>query len=442
VNAATNGATNAAVGAGAAAGAAEGAAAGAAAKATPGYDVARVRRDFPILATTVHGKPLVYLDSAATSQKPTPVLEAERAYYEEANANVHRGVHALSERATALYEGARGTLARFVNAARAEEIVFTRGTTEAVNLVAWSFVRPRLGPGDSVLVTELEHHSNIVPWQLLCEERGARLLVCPIDDRGEVLEDAFATLLATPGLRFAAFAHVSNALGTVLPVARLVERAHAKGVPVLVDGAQAVPHLPVDVRALDADFYAFSAHKMFGPTGIGALYGRFELLDAMRPWQGGGDMIASVSFDGTTYNRVPYRFEAGTPHIAGAIGFAAAAKYMESIGREAIAAHEHALLEYATAALARVPGLTLVGTAREKASVLSFTMTGIHPHDVGTILDQEGVAVRTGHHCAEPVMRRFGIPATARASLALYNTAEDVDALVRGLGRVREVFGS
>jgi cysteine desulfurase/selenocysteine lyase len=411
-------------------------------KTAPALDAARVRADFPILATSVHGKPLVYLDSAATSQKPRAVLDAERAYYELANANVHRGVHTLSEKATALFEGSRETIARFTNAARPEEIVFARGTTEAVNLVAWSFVRPRLGPGDAVLVTELEHHSNIVPWQLLCEERRARLLVAPIDDRGDVIEDRFEQLLATPNLRIAAFAHVSNALGTVLPVARLVEKAHAHGVPVLVDGAQAVPHLPVDVRALGADFYAFSAHKMFGPTGIGALYGRFELLEAMGPWQGGGDMIASVSFDGTTFNRVPHRFEAGTPHIAGAVGFAAAAGYMTGLGREAIAAHEHALLEYGTGALAGVPGLTLVGTAREKASVLSFTMQGVHPHDVGTILDQEGIAVRTGHHCAEPVMRRFGIPATARASLAAYNTKDDVDALVRGLGRVREVFGS
>jgi cysteine desulfurase/selenocysteine lyase len=293
-----------------------------------------------------------------------------------------------------------------------------------------------------VLVTELEHHSNIVPWQLLCEERRAKLVVAPIDDRGDVIEDAYEKLLATPNLRIAALAHVSNALGTVLPVARLIERAHAHGVPVVIDGAQAVPHLPVDVRALGADFYAFSSHKMFGPTGIGALYGRFDLLEAMAPWQGGGDMIASVSFEGTTFNRVPHRFEAGTPHIAGAVGFAAAADYITRLGRDAIAAHESELLTEATRRVAAVPGVRVVGTAREKASVLSFTMEGVHPHDVGTILDREGIAVRTGHHCAEPVMRRFGIPATARASFAAYNTADDVDALVRGLGRVREVFGT
>jgi cysteine desulfurase/selenocysteine lyase len=405
-------------------------------------DVTRLRADFPILGTTVHGKPLVYLDNAATSQKPRAVLDAERTYYETMNANVHRGVHTLSERATEAYEGARGRIARFLGARDAAQVVWTRGTTEAVNLVAWSFVRPRLAKGDAIVVTQLEHHSNIVPWQLLCEETGARLLVAPIDDSGAVIADDYARLVAQPGVKFAAFAHVSNALGTILPVRAMIETAHAHGVPVLVDGAQAVPHLAVDFTALDADFYCFSGHKMFAPTGTGALVGKAEHLEGMRPWQGGGDMIASVTFEKTVYNRVPFRFEAGTPNIAGAIGLAAAADYLAAVGLDAIAAWEHELLEYGTRELSQVPGLTLVGTAREKASVLSFTLAHAHPHDIGTILDAEGIAIRTGHHCAQPVMQRFGIPATARASLAFYNTREEIDALVQGLAKVQAVFGS
>ncbi len=406
------------------------------------FDVARVRADFPILARTVHGRPLVYLDNAATSQKPRAVLDVERAFYEAQNANVHRGVHRLSEESTQAFEGARAKLARFVGAAGDDEIVFVRGTTEGVNLVAWSFVRPRVQPGDEILITHLEHHSNIVPWQLLCEATGAVLRVAPIDNRGDVITEEFDRLLGSGRVRFVSIAHVSNALGTVLPVRELIERAHSRGAHVLVDGAQAVPHLPVDVQALGCDFYAFSGHKMFGPTGIGVLWGRRALLEAMPPWQGGGDMIASVSFTKTTYNRVPYRFEAGTPNIAGAVALGAAVDYLGSIGLAAIAPYEHELLQYGAEALATVPGLTPVGTAREKASVLSFTLAGVHPHDIGTILDQEGIAIRTGHHCAQPVMDRYGIPATARASLAFYNTHEEIDALVKGLARVREVFGA
>jgi len=407
-----------------------------------GLDVARLRKDFPALALTVHGKPLVYLDNAATAHKPTAVLDAERAFYETMNANVHRGVHTLSERATEAYEGARARVARFVGAESADQLVWTRGTTEAVNLVAFSFVRPRLKPGDAIVVTQLEHHSNIVPWQMLCAETGARLLVAPIDDSGAVVPGAFERLVQEPGVKFAAFAHVSNALGTVLPVLQMTQAAHAAGVPVLIDGAQAVPHLAVDFGKLDCDFYAFSGHKMFAPTGIGALIGKPAHLEAMPPWQGGGDMIASVSFEKTTYSRVPFKFEAGTPNIAGAIGLGAAVDYLGAIGLEKIARYEHELLVYATAALSKVPGLTLVGTAHEKASVLSFTLDYAHPHDIGTILDGEGVAIRTGHHCAQPVMERFGIPATARASLAFYNTRDEVDALVTALSKVREMFGS
>jgi cysteine desulfurase/selenocysteine lyase len=411
-------------------------------RAARAFDPERVRDDFPALSLTVHGRPLVYLDNAATAHKPEAVLTAERAFYETMNANVHRGVHTLSERATEAYEDARAKVARLVGASDPLTLVWVRGTTEAVNLVAWSFVRPRLSPGDTIVITGLEHHSNIVPWQLLCEETGAKLAVAPIDDRGVVDAAAFERLVAAPGTKFAAFAHVSNALGTVLPVAHMIEICRAHGVPTLVDGAQAVPHLPVDCDALGADFYAFSGHKMFGPTGIGALIGRRERLEGMRPWQGGGDMIASVTFEKTTYNKVPYKFEAGTPNIAGAIGLGAAADYLLDLGLSAVAAYEHELLAYATKALEAVPGLTLVGTGPDKASVLSFTLKGIHPHDIGTIVDQEGVAIRTGHHCAQPVMDRFGIPGTARASLALYNTRADVDALVAALGKVREVFGA
>ena len=407
--------------------------------AAPGFDVEAVRKDFPILHQQIRGKPLVYLDSAATSQKPRSVIDAVARYYLEDNANVHRGVHLLSERATKDYEDAREKVRRFLNAGRTQEIVFVRGTTEAINLVAQTYGK-RVGPGDEILITELEHHSNIVPWQLLCEEKGAKLRVAPIDDDGQLRLEELERLLG-PRTRLLAVAHVSNALGTVNPVRRLVEMAHRRKVPVLLDGAQAVPHVEVDVQALGCDFYAFSGHKLFGPTGIGVLYGKTELLEEMPPWQGGGDMISSVTFEKTTWNKLPYKFEAGTPDIAGAVGLGAALDYLESVGREAVAAHEHDLLSYGTAALREVPGLRLIGTAKEKAAVLSFVLGDIHPHDVGTVLDREGIAIRTGHHCAQPLMQRFGVTATARASLALYNRREDIDALVRGLHRVREIFG-
>jgi cysteine desulfurase/selenocysteine lyase len=403
------------------------------------FDVARVREDFPALKQQVHGRPLVYLDNAATAQKPRAVLDAMGRFYLEECANVHRAVHLLGERATRDYEAARVKVQRFLNAAEAREIVFVRGTTEGINLVAQSYGRTHVGPGDEVLITAMEHHSNIVPWQLLCAERGARLRVAPIDDRGELIPEEFERLLG-PRTRLAAVTHVSNALGTVNPVRRLVELAHRRGVPVLVDGAQAVPHLPVDVRELDCDFFAFSGHKLFGPTGIGALYGKARLLDEMPPWQGGGDMIRSVTFEKTTYNDLPYKFEAGTPHVAGAIGLGAAIDYLGTIGPDAIGEYERDLLAYATEALAAMPGLRLVGTAREKAGVVSFVLEGVHPHDIGTVLDRDGIAVRAGHHCAQPVMERFGVPATARASLAFYNTRDEIDALARGLARVREVF--
>jgi cysteine desulfurase/selenocysteine lyase len=402
--------------------------------------VEAVRKDFPILHQEVHGKPLAYLDNAATTQKPQAVLDALHAYYTTDNANVHRGVHRLSERATEAYEGARERVQRFLHAADPREIVFVRGTTEAINLVAATFGRQRVGAGDEVIITALEHHSNIVPWQMLCEERGARLRVVPIDDAGEVDLDAFERLLGER-TRLVAVAHVSNALGTVLPVARMIEAAHRHDVPVLIDGAQAVAHTRVDVQALDCDFYAFSGHKVFGPTAIGALYGKARLLERMPPYQGGGDMIKTVSFEKTVYNDPPYRFEAGTPHIAGAIGLGAALEYLEGLGLDRVTAYEHDLLTYATHALMAQRDIRLVGTARDKASVLSFVVEGVHAHDVGTILDREGVAVRTGHHCAMPVMTRFGIPATARASLALYNTREEIDRLVAALERVREIFG-
>jgi cysteine desulfurase / selenocysteine lyase len=405
-----------------------------------GWDVERIRKDFPILHQEVHGKPLVYLDSAATSQKPQAVLDALSAYYTTDNANVHRGVHLLSERATAAYEGARVGVQRFLNAARSDEIVFVRGTTEGINLVAHSYGRRVVGPGDEVVISALEHHSNIVPWQMLCEEQSATLRVVPIDDAGQVDLEAYEKLLSNR-TKLVAVAHVSNALGTVVPVARLVAMAHHRGVPVLVDGAQAVPHLPVDVRELGCDFYVFSGHKVFGPTGIGVLYGKAELLERMPPYQGGGDMIKAVTFEKTTYNDLPYKFEAGTPHIAGAIGLGVALAYLEDLGRDRVAAYEHDLLVYGTEVLAARPDLRLIGTAREKASVLSFVVEGVHAHDVGSILDREGIAVRTGHHCAMPVMQRFGVPATTRASLALYNSREDLDALARALEKVQEIFG-
>jgi cysteine desulfurase / selenocysteine lyase len=405
-----------------------------------GYDVARIREDFPILRTMVREHPLVYLDNAATTQKPQAVIDRIVHYYSAENSNVHRGVHLLSELATAGYEGAREKVRAFVNARDAREIVFTRGTTEGINLVAHSFVAPRLEEGDEVLITGIEHHSNIVPWQMLCDAKGAKLRVAPIDDRGEVILEEFEKLL-TERTRIAAIVHVSNALGTVNPVSTMIELAHRRGVPVLVDGAQAIPHMGVDVRSLDADFYVFSGHKAFGPTGIGVLYAKSDLLEAMPPWQGGGDMILSVSFEKTTYNEIPYRFEAGTPNIAGAIGLGAAVDYLSAIGIDRIHAWEDDLLRYATESLSAIPNLRIIGTAGEKASVISFVLEGIHPHDIGTIVDQQGVAIRTGHHCAQPVMRRFGVPATARASLALYNTREEIDALVAALGKVNEVFG-
>ncbi len=405
----------------------------------PKFDVRKVREDFPILGATVHGKPLVYLDNAATTQKPRTVIDAVRAYYESQNSNIHRGVHHLSETATRAYESARVRIQRFFNAADAREIIFTRGTTESINLVAQSFLRPGLQPGDEVLITHLEHHSNIVPWQMLRDEKGLILKVAPINDQGELIFEEFEKLIS-PRTKLIAVAHVSNALGTILPVKRIVAAARAKGIAVLLDGAQAAPHFSVDVRDLDCDFYAFSGHKIYGPTGIGVLYGKTSRLEAMPPYQGGGDMILSVTFEKTKYNHLPYKFEAGTPHIEGVIGLGAAVDYLQKIGMNAIAAHEDDLLKHGTQVLAAVPGLRIIGTAREKAGVLSFELEGVHPHDIGTILDQEGIAIRTGHHCAQPVMDRFQVPATARASLALYNTKEELDALAAGLRKVAEVF--
>jgi cysteine desulfurase / selenocysteine lyase len=404
-----------------------------------GYDVAAIRRDFPILAREVHGKPLVYLDNAASAQKPEAVIRAERDVYEKCYANIHRGVHWLSVHATDAYDAAREKARAFINAADAREIIFVRGTTEAVNLVAQTYGRTRVGAGDEILITGLEHHSNIVPWQLLCEEKGASLRVAPLTDSGEVdLEEMERRI--TPRTRIVSVAHLSNALGTVLPIRRIVEMAHARGVPVLVDGAQAVPRMSVDVRDLDCDFYAFSSHKIYGPTGVGVLYGKTALLDEMPPYQGGGDMIRSVTFEKTTFNALPYKFEAGTPNIAGGIAFGAALDYVSGIGLPSIEAHEHDLLEYATASVSQIPGLRIIGTARDKAGVLSFVLDRVHPHDIGTVLDREGIAIRTGHHCAQPVMDRFGLPATARASFGLYNTREEVDALVRAIDKVIGMF--
>ena len=406
----------------------------------PLLDVERVRKDFPILSRTVHDHPLVFLDSAASSQRPLSVIRAVEQYEKTTHANVHRGVYTLSQDATAAYEGARDRVRRFINARSTKEIIFTRGTTESINLVAQSFGRPRLKAGDEILITALEHHANIVPWQMVCEQTGAKLKVAPIDLQGELRFDEFLKLLS-PRTKLVAVAHVSNALGTILPVEKIIAAAKERGVPVLLDGAQAVPHTKVDMQALGCDFYAFSAHKLYGPTGIGILYGREQLLKEMPPWQGGGDMILTVTFEKTTYNELPWKFEAGTPNISGAIGLAAAIDYVESLGLDAIAAHEQRLLQAATAELQKISGLTIIGTAAHKASVISFTLEGIHPHDLGTILDSEGVAVRTGHHCAMPVMDFFNIPATARASFACYNTLEEVQALVAALRKAREVFG-
>jgi cysteine desulfurase/selenocysteine lyase len=404
------------------------------------FDVEAVRADFPALHQESHGHPLVYLDNAATTQKPQVVIDTVSKFYERDCSNVHRGVHLLSQRATVAFEQARTTIKTHIGAADSREIVFTRSATESINLVAASFVRPRLKAGDEVLISHMEHHSNIVPWQLLCEERGATLKVIPIDDDGEILLEEYERLL-TDRTKIVGVVHVSNALGTINPVREMVELAHARGVPVLVDGAQAMPHLSVNVRKLDCDFFVCSAHKVYGPTGIGALYAKREHLLEMVPYQGGGDMILSVTFGGTTFNEPPHRFEAGTPNIEGAIGFAAALKYLDAHGLDAVAAHESQLLAEATEAVLAVPGVRLVGTARRKASVLSFVMDGIHPHDIGTILDSEGVAVRAGHHCAQPVMARYGLSATVRASFAMYNTASEIEALVAGLKKVREVLG-
>jgi cysteine desulfurase/selenocysteine lyase len=404
-----------------------------------GLELAKIRADFPILAERIYGKPLVYLDNAATSQKPRVVIDAIVNYYEHLNANIHRGVHALSMRATEAHDAARETVRRFIHAADRREIIFVRGATEAINLVAQSYGRTHVGAGDEILITAMEHHSNIVPWQILCEEKGAHLRVAPIDDCGELELDEFAKLIG-PRTKLVAVTQLSNALGTVTPLREMIELAHSRGVPVLVDGAQAVPHFAVDVQALDCDFYAFSGHKVYGPTGIGVLYGKRALLEAMPPYQGGGDMISSVTFEKTTYNDLPFKFEAGTPDIAGAIALGAALEYIGKLGMESIAAHERDLLTYAAERVGALPGIRLIGTAPERAGVLSFVMEGVHPHDLGTILDREGIAIRTGHHCAQPVMDRFGIPATARASFAVYNTREEIDALVEGLHKAHEVF--
>lgn len=404
------------------------------------YNVERIRADFPILHQKVHGHPLVYLDNAATTQKPRQVIDAITRYYERDNANIHRGVHALSQRATDEYEHARRTAQEFLGAEDCREIIFVRSTTEAINLVAQTYGRQNLKPGDEVLITAMEHHSNIVPWQMICEEKQAKLRVAPINEAGELVLEDFERLL-TSKTKLVAIAHLSNALGTINPVRRIVEVAHAKNVPVMVDGAQAAPRLPVNVREMGCDFYAFSGHKIYGPTGIGVLYGKLDLLEAMPPYQGGGDMISSVAFERTVYNKVPHKFEAGTPDISGPIGLKAALDYVTRLGIENIERHEGELLQYATKRVSALPGIKLIGTAKNKAGVLSFVMEGVHPHDIGTILDQEGIAIRTGHHCAQPVMERYGIPATARASFALYNTKEEIDALVGGIKKVQEVFG-
>jgi cysteine desulfurase/selenocysteine lyase len=403
------------------------------------FDVERVRADFPILRREVRGHPLVYLDNAATTQKPQVVLDALNNYYTDINANVHRGVHQLSELATEAYEGSREKIRRFFNAASTREIVFTRNATESINLIANVFGRWKLAAGDEVVISAMEHHSNIVPWQLICEERNARLRVAPIDDRGELILEELDRLIG-PRTKLISIAHMSNALGTINPVKEIVRMAHARAVPVMFDGSQAAYHMRVDVQALDCDFYAATGHKIYGPTGIGILYAKERWLEAMPPFMGGGDMIRTVAFEKSTWNDLPHKFEAGTPDIAGAIGLGAAIEYVQGVGLDAIESHERDLLEYGTAALASVPGLRIIGTARRKASILSFVMEGVHPHDIGTIVDREGVAIRTGHHCAQPLMDRFGIPGTARASLAMYNTREDLDALVRGLKQVRTLF--
>ncbi|MBI3922488.1 MAG: cysteine desulfurase [Armatimonadetes bacterium] len=403
------------------------------------FDIEKIRSDFPILKQRVHGKPLVYLDNAATTQKPRSVIDAIVRYYEEENSNIHRGIHYLSERATHDYECARCKVRFFLNAEDEREIIFVRGATEGINLVAQSYGRKRFKQGDEILITAMEHHSNIVPWQMLCEVTGAVLRVAPINDQGELIMEEFEKLV-TPKTRLVSVTYVSNALGTVNPVKRITEMAHRQNVPVLVDGAQAAAHAKVDVRDLDCDFFVFSSHKTYGPTGVGILYGRASLLEEMPPYQGGGDMISAVSFEKTLYNRLPFKFEAGTPNIAGGMGLSAAIDYVHGIGLDNVAAYEKSLLAYATESLSQIKGLRIIGTAREKAGVLSFVLENAHPHDIGTILDQEGVAIRAGHHCAQPVMQRFGVPATARASFALYNTKAEIDALVAAIQKVREVF--
>jgi len=406
---------------------------------TPTLDVENIRQDFPILHQEVNGNPLVYLDNAATSQKPRQVIEALDKYYQEDNANIHRGVHTLSERATIDYEQAREKVRSFINANSEKEIIFVRGATEGINLIAQSYGRNKLKAGDEIIISEMEHHSNIVPWQLLCEQTGAILKIIPINDSGELILEEFDKLLNSK-TKIVSVVHISNALGTINPIQTIIDRAHEHNAVVIIDGAQATPHTAVDVQALDCDFYVFSGHKLFAPTGVGVLYGKAHLLEAMPPWQGGGDMIKMVSFEKTLYNDLPYKFEAGTPHIAGVIGLGAAIDYVSATGLEAIAAHEHELLEYATEKILEVKGLRLIGTAQQKTSILSFVIDSIHPHDIGTILDHEGIAIRTGHHCAMPVMTHFNVPATARASFAFYNTFEEVDRLIQALGKAREVF--
>jgi len=403
------------------------------------YDVQEVRKDFPILHQEVNGHPLVYLDNGATSQKPRSVIDAVRHYYERDNANVHRGVHTLSERATNDYEGARDTAQRFINASDRKEVILVRGTTDGINLVAQSYGRPLLKPGDEIIISTMEHHSNIVPWQMLAAQTGAEVKVIPVNEEGELEMDAYMQMLG-PKTRIVSVVHVSNAMGTLNPVKSIIDTAHEVGAVVMLDGAQAAPHLAIDVQALDCDFYSFSGHKVFGPTGIGVLYGKAELLEKMDPYQGGGDMIRSVSFDGTTYNDLPYKFEAGTPNIAGAIGLGAALDYVKNLGIDAIAAHEHDVLETATRVMSEIPGVRLIGTAKEKSSIISFVMDGVHPHDIGTVVDSEGVAIRTGHHCAMPLMKRYGLAATARASFALYNTREEAEALAGAVWKVKEMF--
>ena len=405
------------------------------------FDVARIRADFPILAQRPYGKPLIYLDNAATAQKPRQVIDAVSNFYATGYASVHRGIYSLSERATEIYESTRKTIQRFIGARNACEIVFVRGTTEAINLVAQTYCRQHLQSGDEIVISAMEHHSNLVPWQMVCEDKGAFLRVVPISDEGEFLLNEFEKLLSSR-TRLVAVPHVSNVLGTIIPIRQICEMAHSRNIPVLVDGAQAVPHLKVDVQELDCDFYAFSGHKLFGPTGVGVLYGKADLLEAMPPYQGGGHMISSVTFEKTLYNRSPAKFEAGTPNIAGTIGLGGAVEYLNRIGIEAIIAYERELLSYATKALSEIQELRMIGTAQQKTGVLSFVLDGIHPHDIGSILDREGIAIRAGHHCAQPLMARFGVPATARASLAFYNTKEEIDALVRGIRKVLEVFRS